>query len=101
MSTASLRARYLGDTVTTAPPQRLRVMLYDRWGPAPPPPRHLPATAPTPPPQRRLVMLYYRLALDLERAGTALAAGDRRAAGRDAPPAPGSGEELGRRLGAG
>lgn len=51
MSTASLRARYLGDTVTTASPQRLLVMLYDR------------------------------LALDLERAGTALAAGDRRAAG--------------------
>ncbi len=51
MSTASLRARYLGDTVTTASPQRLLVMLYDR------------------------------LALDLERAGTALAAGDRGAAG--------------------
>ena len=47
MSTASLRARYLGDTVTTASPQRLLVMLYDR------------------------------LALDLERAQTALAAGDR------------------------
>jgi len=30
MSTASLRARYLGDTVTTASPQRLLVMLYDR-----------------------------------------------------------------------
>ena len=29
MSTASLRARYLGDTVTTASPQRLLVMLYD------------------------------------------------------------------------
>jgi flagellar protein FliS len=47
MSTASLRARYLGDTVTTASPQRLLVMLYDR------------------------------LALDLERAETALGAGDR------------------------
>ena len=47
MTTASLRARYLGDTVTTASPQRLLVMLYDR------------------------------LALDLERAETALAAGDR------------------------
>ncbi|MGY1622011.1 flagellar export chaperone FliS [Geodermatophilus sp. SYSU D00965] len=47
MSTASLRARYLGDTVTTASPQRLLVMLYDR------------------------------LALDLERAGGALATGDR------------------------
>jgi flagellar protein FliS len=51
MSTASLRARYLGDTVTTASPQRLLVMLYDR------------------------------LALDLERARTALAAGDRHTAG--------------------
>jgi len=47
MSTASLRARYMGDTVTTSSPQRLLVMLYDR------------------------------LALDLERAGSALAAGDR------------------------
>ena len=47
MSTASLRARYLGDTVTTASPQRLLVMLYDR------------------------------LALDLERAHVALTAGDR------------------------
>ena len=47
MSTASLRARYLGDTVTTASPQRLLVMLYDR------------------------------LALDLERAEVALTAGDR------------------------
>ena len=51
MSAASLRARYLGDTVTTASPQRLLVMLYDR------------------------------LALDLERAQTALAAGDRVEAG--------------------
>jgi flagellar protein FliS len=51
MSTASLRARYLGDTVTTASPQRLLVMLYDR------------------------------LALDLERAQTALSAGDRDTAG--------------------
>jgi flagellar protein FliS len=50
MSTASLRARYLGDTVTTASPQRLLVMLYDR------------------------------LALDLERGHAALAAGDRNAA---------------------
>jgi flagellar protein FliS len=47
MSTASLRARYLGDTVTTASPQRLLVMLYDR------------------------------LALDLERAETALGTGAR------------------------
>jgi flagellar protein FliS len=51
MSAASLRARYMGDTVTTASPQRLLVMLYDR------------------------------LALDLERAQTALAAGDRAEAG--------------------
>jgi flagellar protein FliS len=50
MSTASLRARYLGDTVTTASPQRLLVMLYDR------------------------------LALDLERGEEALVAGDRAAA---------------------
>jgi len=50
MSTASLRARYLGDTVTTASPQRLLVMLYDR------------------------------LALDLERGHAALTAGDRAAA---------------------
>jgi flagellar secretion chaperone FliS len=50
MSAASLRARYLGDTVTTASPQRLLVMLYDR------------------------------LALDLERGQTALMAGDRAAA---------------------
>ena len=47
MSAASLRARYMGDTVTTASPQRLLVMLYDR------------------------------LALDLERAQTAMAIGDR------------------------
>ena len=47
MSAASLRARYLGDTVTTVSPQRLLVMLYDR------------------------------LALDLERAEEALRAGDR------------------------
>lgn len=51
MSAASLRARYMGDAVSTASPQRLLVMLYDR------------------------------LALDLERALTALAAGDRAAAG--------------------
>jgi flagellar protein FliS len=50
MSAASLRARYMGDTVTTASPQRLLVMLYDR------------------------------LALDLERGMTALAEGDRHAA---------------------
>src|SRR3954471_13079440 len=47
MSAASLRARYMGDAVTTASPQRLLVMLYDR------------------------------LALDLERAEMALSAGDR------------------------
>ncbi len=50
MSAASLRARYVGDTVTTASPQRLLVMLYDR------------------------------LALDLERGMTALAEGDRQEA---------------------
>jgi flagellar secretion chaperone FliS len=50
MSAASLRARYMGDTVTTASPQRLLVMLYDR------------------------------LALDLERGQAALVAGDRTAA---------------------
>ena len=47
MSTASLRARYMGDTVATASPQQLLVMLYDR------------------------------LALDLERAEDALVAGNR------------------------
>ncbi|WP_091538244.1 flagellar export chaperone FliS [Modestobacter sp. DSM 44400] len=47
MSAAALRARYLSDTVATASPQRLLVMLYDR------------------------------LALDLDRAHTALTAGDR------------------------
>ena len=51
MSAASLRARYMGDAVTTATPQRLLVMLYDR------------------------------LTLDLERAQAALAAGDRGEAG--------------------
>ena len=51
MSTASLRARYLGDGVATASPQQLLVMLYDR------------------------------LALDLERAQKAVAAGDRAMAG--------------------
>ncbi len=51
MSAASLRARYMGDAVTTASPQRLLVMLYDR------------------------------LALDLERALTALGNGDRHGAG--------------------
>src|SRR3954471_22007887 len=50
MSTASLRARYLGDTVATASPQQVLVMLYDR------------------------------LALDLERAQKAVAAGEREAA---------------------
>jgi flagellar protein FliS len=47
MSTASLRSRYLGDSVATASPQRILVMLYDR------------------------------LVLDLERAEMALDAGDR------------------------
>jgi len=47
MSTASLRARYMGDTVATASPQQLLVMLYDR------------------------------LALDLERAEEALLAGNK------------------------
>jgi flagellar protein FliS len=51
MSAAALRARYLGDTVATASPQQVLVMLYDR------------------------------LALDLERAEAALAQGDRAAAG--------------------
>jgi flagellar protein FliS len=47
MSAAALRNRYLGDAVTTASPQRLLVMLYDR------------------------------LALDLDRAETALTDGRR------------------------
>jgi flagellar protein FliS len=47
MSAASLRARYLGDSVATASPQQVLVMLYDR------------------------------LALDLERAQAAVAAADR------------------------
>jgi flagellar protein FliS len=47
MSAAALRNRYLGDAVTTASPQRLLVMLYDR------------------------------LALDLDRAHSALVAGDK------------------------
>ena len=47
MSAASLRARYLGDAVATASPQQVLVMLYDR------------------------------LALDLERAQKAVAAGSR------------------------
>jgi flagellar protein FliS len=47
MSAAALRARYLGDNISTASPQQLLVMLYDR------------------------------LALDLERAQAALADGDR------------------------
>ena len=51
MSAAALRARYVGDSVATASPQQLLVMLYDR------------------------------LALDLERASQALAAGNRHAAG--------------------
>ncbi len=50
MTATSLRARYLGDAVSTASPQQLLVMLYDR------------------------------LALDLERARTALAARDHAAA---------------------
>jgi flagellar protein FliS len=52
MSTASLRARYMGDTVATASPQQLLVMLYDR------------------------------LALDLERAEQALVDQDRETAHR-------------------
>ena len=51
MSAAALRARYLGDSVATASPQQLLVMLYDR------------------------------LALDLERAEAALIGGDRQEAG--------------------
>jgi flagellar protein FliS len=51
MSAAALRARYVGDSVATASPQQLLVMLYDR------------------------------LALDLQRASEALTAGDRRTAG--------------------
>jgi flagellar secretion chaperone FliS len=51
MTAPALRARYLRDTVATASPQQLLVMLYDR------------------------------LALDLERAASALAAGDRAEAG--------------------
>ena len=51
MSAAALRARYMGDSVATASPQQLLVMLYDR------------------------------LALDLERAENALVAGDRAEAG--------------------
>ncbi len=47
MTAASLRARYLGDSIATASPQQLLVMLYDR------------------------------LALDLERGHAAMAAGDR------------------------
>jgi flagellar protein FliS len=50
MSAAALRARYLGDTVATASPQQLLVMLYDR------------------------------LALDLERAEIALTERDREVA---------------------
>ena len=50
MSTASLRARYMGASVATASPQQLLVMLYDR------------------------------LALDLERGQAALMSGDRAAA---------------------
>jgi flagellar protein FliS len=51
MSAASLRARYLGDSIATASPHQLLVMLYDR------------------------------LALDLQRGETAMAAGDREGAG--------------------
>ena len=50
MSAASLRSRYLGDAVATSSPQQVLVMLYDR------------------------------LALDLERAQKAAAAGERQAA---------------------
>jgi flagellar protein FliS len=50
MTAASLRARYLGDSIATASPQQLLVMLYDR------------------------------LALDLERGHAAMAAGDRETA---------------------
>jgi flagellar secretion chaperone FliS len=50
MSAASLRARYLGDSVATASPHQVLVMLYDR------------------------------LALDLERAQRAAATGDRQEA---------------------
>lgn len=50
MSTASLRARYIGDSIATASPHQLLVMLYDR------------------------------LALDLERAEAALVEADREAA---------------------
>lgn len=50
MSQAALRARYLGDSVATASPQQVLVMLYDR------------------------------LALDLERAQKAVATGDRQEA---------------------
>jgi len=50
MSHAALRARYVGDSVTTASPQQLLVMLYDR------------------------------LALDLERAQQAVAGGNRQEA---------------------
>ncbi len=50
MSTAALRARYMGASITTASPQQLLVMLYDR------------------------------LALDLERGEEALVQGDRQGA---------------------
>lgn len=50
MSTASLRARYMGDSIATASPHQLLVMLYDR------------------------------LALDLERAESALEEGQKEAA---------------------
>lgn len=50
MTAPSLRARYLGDSVSTASPQQLLVMLYDR------------------------------LALDLQRAEVAIGSGDREAA---------------------
>ena len=50
MSAASLRSRYVDDAISTASPQRILVMLYDR------------------------------LALDLERGEAALVAGDREAA---------------------
>jgi flagellar protein FliS len=58
MSTASLRARYMGASVATASPQQLLVMLYDR------------------------------LALDLERGQAALMGGDRAAASEQLQHAP-------------
>src|SRR3954465_6552924 len=65
MSTASLRARYMGASVATASPQQLLVMLYDR------------------------------LALDLERGEQALVDGDRQQAGEQLMHAQEIGRELG------